>query len=405
MKEMPNLALSHLKVLEMCNFVTGPYCSKLLADQGAEVIKIESPGIGDDARRHGPFLDDVPDPERSGFFLYLNTNKMGVTLDITTVAGKRIFKELIKQTDIFIEDNPPEYLKSLQLSYDDLKVINPRLVMTSITPFGETGPYRDYKAHALNSFHASGEGFLLPIQSTEPEREPVKGGSLQPDCICGLAASSGTLAAAFSMNATGIGQHVEVSKYDVLMTMVLLEITMFINHDYVRTRHKRPLLMPIPMKCQDGYIQMSSLTEREWNDVIEFMGNPSWADDERFSHWLNRHILGDEITPHIEEFVQNWKKEELFHKLQEKAIAAVPVNTTEDVVKDQQMEHRGFFVEMDHPKAGKLKYPTAPYKYSETSWGARYTAPILGQHNESIYCDRLGYDKNALVKFRESGAI
>ena len=398
-------ALGHLKVLEFCNFVTGPYCSKLLADQGAEVIKIESPSIGDDARRHGPFLDDIPDPERSGLFLYMNTNKMGITLDITTIAGKKIFKELIKQTDIFIEDNPPDFMQSLQLSYDDLKLINPRLVMTSITPFGETGPYRDYKAYALNLFHACGEGYLLPIQSDFPDREPVKGGSLHPDCICGLAAASGTLAAAYSMNATGIGQHVEISKLDVLMTTVLLEITMYINHGVVRSRHRRPLLMPIPMKCQDGYIQMSSLTEREWNDLIEFLGNPSWADDVRFSQWLNRHILGDEITPHIEEFVKNWKKEELFHKLQAKAIAAVPVNTTEQVVNDQQMESRDFFVDMDHPKAGKLKYPTAGYKCSETPWGARYAAPTLGQHNESVYCDMLGYDKQALVKFKESGVI
>ena len=402
---MSEKGLGHLKILELCNLVAGPYSTKLLADLGAEVIKIEPPGAGDDARRRGPFLQDNPHPELSGLFLYLNTNKLGVTLDVTTRTGKNILIDLIKQTDIFVEDKPPALLEELGLTYEDLRKVNPKLVMTSITPFGQTGPYRDYKAYELNSYHAGGEGYLLPTQSPDLSREPVKGGGLAGDCTCGLSAAIATLAAAYRMGATGLGQHIDVSKQDVLMTMALLEVAMFANMGIVRNRIERPLLMPTPMECQDGYIMVSALTDREWGSVVEFMGNPAWAEDERFSQWLSRHLSGDEINPPVREFVKQYKKEELFHQLQNKAIAAAPVNTAEDLVKSPQTEARGFFAEIDHPKAGKLKYPTAPYKFSRTPWKAERAAPLIGEHNEFVYCDRLGYDKRDLVAMKEAGII
>ena len=402
---MPEQGLSHLKVLELCNLVSGPYCTKLLADLHAEVIKIEPPSVGDEARRRGPFLKDIPHPERSGLYLYLNTNKLGITLDVRTSAGRGILRELIEQTDILVEDNPPLVMKELGLTYEDLKESNPRLVMTSITPFGQTGPYRDYKAYELNSFHAGGEGYLLPMQSPDLDREPVKGGGLVGDCLCGLSASLATLAAAYRMVATGVGQHIDVSKQDVMMTMVGLDIAMFANNKIRRDRFRRSILMPTPMKCRDGYIMVSVLNDREWRDLKEFMGNPSWANDERFGTWLERHLYGDEINPRVGELLRQYRKEEIFHQLQAKAISASPVNTAEDAVKSPQLEHRSFFSEIDHPEAGRLKYPTAPYKFSKTPWRAERAAPLLGQHNEFVYCGRLGYDRQDLVRMRESGVI
>jgi len=402
---MSEQALSHLKVIELCSFVCGPYCAKLLADLGAEVIKIEPPGVGDGSRRRGPFLNDIPNPERSGLFLYLNTNKSGITLNIKTSTGRDILRELIKQTDIFVEDNPPKVMKELGLTYQELKKINPRLVMTSITPFGQTGPYRDYKAHEMNLYHAGGEGYLLPIQSPNLTREPVKAGGIVGDCICGLSAAIATLAAAYNMKETSVGQHIDVSKQDVLQTMVLLEVAMFANMGIVRNRLQRPLLMPTPMRCQDGYIMISALTNREWQDLTKFMGNPAWAADEKFKVWITRHTNGDEINPHIREWVKQFRKDELFQQLQEKALAAAPVNTSEDLVNSAQMESRGFFAEVEHPKAGKLKYPTVPYKFSGTPSKMERPAPQLGQHNELVYCGRLGYDKEEMVKLKESGII
>jgi crotonobetainyl-CoA:carnitine CoA-transferase CaiB-like acyl-CoA transferase len=170
---MSEQALSHLKVVELCNLVSGPYCTKLMADLGAEVIKIEPPADGDEARWRGPFVDDLAHPELSGLFLHLNTSKLGISLDVNTTTGREILEKLLDQADVFVEDNPPSVMEERGLTYEYVETINPRLVMTSITPFGQTGPYRDYKAYELNSHHAGGEGFLLPLHSHEPPFTPT----------------------------------------------------------------------------------------------------------------------------------------------------------------------------------------------------------------------------------------
>ena len=196
---MSEQALSHLKVVELCNLVSGPYCTKLMADLGAEVVKIEPPRIGDEARTKGPFIEDTVNPELSGLFLHLNSSKLGITLDVTTATGRKILEKLLVQADIFVEDTPPGIAEGQGLTYEYVEALNPCLVMTSITPFGKTGPYRDYKAYELNSHHAGGEGFLLPIHSIEPDREPVKAGGIVGDSICGLTACLATLTAAINV--------------------------------------------------------------------------------------------------------------------------------------------------------------------------------------------------------------
>lgn len=402
---MPDQALRHLKVIELCTLVTGPYCTKLLADFGAEVIKIEPPGIGDCARRRGPFLHDIPDPELSGLFLHLNTNKLSITLDVTTETGKGILKELIKQADILIEDNPPRVMQKQGLTYSDLESLNPRLVMTSITPFGQTGPYRDYKAYELNSHHAGGEGYLLPIHSDDPDREPVKPGGIVGDCICGLSAALATLTATYAMVETGGGQHIDLSKQDVLMSLVQMHVCTFANLGEVHQRLTKGFLMVLPMECQDGYIIITVVTDREWRSLVECMGSPAWALDEKFLSWANRHWYSDEINPRVQAWVRQFKKDELFHKLQAKGVAAAPVNTAEDLAQSVQLQERGFFADIGHPLAGILKYPTVAYQLSETPWRATRPAPLLGQHNEQVYCGRLGFSKDRLTKLRESGVI
>ncbi len=400
-----NQALGHLKVLEFCDSVSGPYCTKLLADLGAEVIKIETPDIGDESRRFGPFLNDVPDQDHSGLFLYLNTNKLSITLDVSTNVGRRIFKELIKQTDILVEDKLSLMMETLGFTYEELKKINPHLVMTSITPFGQTGPYSNYRSYQLNSYHAGGEGYMLPIESSYSDREPLKGGGLVGDCSCGLSASLATLAAVYCMNQTGIGQQVDVSKQDVLMTLAGLEIAMYSNTGVVRNRHPRPAMMGLPIECEDGHIIISAFTDRDFQTFAEYMGNKDWMEDERFSNMMGRWQNANEVNEKVEEWVKQYKKEELFHHLQENVIACAPVNTAEDLVNSPQIEDRGFLSEIDHPKAGKLKYPGVPYKLSETPCNYEHSAPILGQHNELVYCERLGYTKHELIKLKESAVI
>jgi crotonobetainyl-CoA:carnitine CoA-transferase CaiB-like acyl-CoA transferase len=402
---MTDQALSHLNVIELSNLVSGPYCSKLLADLGADVIKIEPPGTGDCARRRGPFLHNIPSPELSGLFLFLNTNKLSITLDVTTETGKGILKELIKQADIFIEDNPPPVMEKQELTYGSLERTNPRLVMTSITPFGQTGPYREYKAYELNSHHAGGEGYLLPIHSDDPDREPVKPGGIVGDSVCGLSAAVATLTAVYFMMATGIGQHIDVSKQDVLMSLVQNHVCTFTNLGEVHSRLLKGLLTVLPMECEDGYIIITIVTDREWLGLVECMGNPPWALDEKYLSWANRHWYSYEINPRVQEWVQQFKREELFHRLQAKSVAVAPVNTAEDLAKSVQLHERGFFTEIEHILAGILKYPTAAYQFSRTPWKAIRPAPLLGQDNEQVYCGRLSFSKNELTKLREAGVI
>ena len=369
------------------------------------MIKIEPPVIGDDARRRGPFVRDVPHPERSGLYLYLNTNKLSITLDVTTPTGKGILKELIRRTDIFVEDNPPAFMEEAGLTYEQLERINPRLVMTSITPFGQTGPYRDYRAYQLNSYHAGGEGYILPLFSTFHDREPVKGGGIVGDCVCGLTASLATLTAAYAMNETGEGQHVDCSKQDLMMALVQNHVCANANSGEVHTRHAVEGGLTIsPLKCQDGYIMITIVSDREWDSLMRCMGNPAWA-DERYSTWADRHLHGAEATRSIGKWVAQFRKNDLFEMLQANGVAVVPVTNAEDLARSAQLEQRGFFAEIEHPEAGRQRYPTVPYRLSATPWQAERPAPLLGQHNELVYCERLGYPQQELARLWEEGVI
>lgn len=397
--------LGHIKVLELCNLVSGPYCTKLMADLGAEVIKIEPPFIGDDSRRLAPFLHDIPNNERAGLFLFLNTNKLGITLDISTKSGKRIFFDLIKQVDVLVEDQSPKLIDNYGIRYEDLRKVNPRLVMTSITPFGQTGPYRDYKAFQLNSFHAGGEGYMLPIESVYYQREPLRGGGLVGDCACGLSSSLATLAAVYNMNTTGEGQHIDVSKQDVLTTLVGLEVAMYTYSGVIRNRHPRPALMGTPIECEDGYIMISAFVDRDWRTFAEYMGKESWITDIRYIDMVSRWRNAQAVNEEVERWAKHHRKEDLFHMLQENAVSCAPVNNTEDIAYSPQTIYREFFTEIDHPKAGTLNYTGVPYKFSETPARFESPAPTIGQHNELIYCKRLGYNQATMVRLRQAHVI
>ncbi|MFQ5827166.1 MAG: CoA transferase, partial [Dehalococcoidia bacterium] len=199
MKSRVEGALSGLRVVEWAQMVAGPYCAKLMADLGAEVIKIEPPARGDEARGRGPFLGDEPHPEKSGLFLYLNTNKLGITLDPGTPTGKRLFGELIKGADILVEDKALQKLKELGLDYGSLREINPQLIVTSITPFGHSGPYRNYRAYPLNVFHSGGEGYMTPFaplnDPLSPGRPPLKVGKYAGEYVAGISAAGATMVA------------------------------------------------------------------------------------------------------------------------------------------------------------------------------------------------------------------
>lgn len=237
---MSSKALDGLKVVEWSEFVSGPYCGKLLADLGAEVIKAEKPGSGDRARSYGPFPQDIPHPEKSGLFLYLNTNKLGVTLNVGNARGAEIFKELVKWADVVVENHPPAEVEEVGLQWENLKTLNPRLVMASISPFGQTGPYRDYRACDLNLFHASGLAFVNPSDCVDDaeQQPPLKGPLHQSSFVAGLTAAISTMSAVFASQMTGLGQHVDLSEHEALASIMRRDFAVYTMEGMAWTRLK-----------------------------------------------------------------------------------------------------------------------------------------------------------------------
>jgi len=378
-----------------------------MADLGAEVIKIEPPGIGDEARRRGPFPDDILHHERSGLFLYLNTNKLGITLNLDSATGRDILKQLIASTDILIEDFPPGKMGELGLDYDRLKEINPRLIMTSITPFGQTGPYRDYKAYYLNTYHASGAGYLLPIGSPNLEREPIKGPGFIGEYDAGLGAAVATMGALYWCGTSGLGQYIDISKQETLMALDKMELVRFhVDGENPSRGPSVAWVPPKPIRTKDnGYILIDTGRDNQWRGLLELMGNPEWANDERFNTDQGRHEHIGELRERVAEWAENHTLDELFHEIQRKGSPSAPVNSLEALLNSSQIRARGFLTEIDHPVAGTLEYPSTPYHFSKTPWSVERPAPLLGQHNEEVLSRYLGYTQPDLVKLREAGVI
>ena len=398
-------ALEGLKVVEYGQFISGPYCAKLLADLGAEVIKIEEPGVGDKSRSFGPFLNHIPHTERSGLFSYLNTNKLGITLDIRSVTGKKILHQLLEQTDIFVENNPPHLMVRRGLEYEYLSKVNPRLIMTSITAFGQSGPYKEYKACELTTYHASGAGYSTP-RFAEPGQAPLKTGGRLTEFYAGQNAALATMCGVLAREMTKKGQHVDISVQECFINKNWLGFPYWFFSNEVVVRSGRQPWAPMGiLPCKDGYVSFQFHTEEQWHSLVELMDNPDWAENELFKEQFARGDNWDALKLLMEEWLSGQNKQEFFHAAQAKRCPVGPVNTMDEVLNCEHLAARGFFAEIEHPEMGKVKCPSAPYKFSETPWRLDRPAPLLGQHNEDIYCKRLGYRKKALVKMRGTGVI
>jgi crotonobetainyl-CoA:carnitine CoA-transferase CaiB-like acyl-CoA transferase len=397
--------LSGVRVLEYCGFIAGPHCGKMLADMGAEVIKIEPPE-GDEARRHGPYLADEVNPECSGVFLYENTNKKGITLNLESTKGQEIFKELVKTADVLIEDTKAGTMERMGLDYQVLKQINPGLIMTSITPFGQYGPYRDYKAYNLNIYHASGAGYVLPAASPNAEREPIKGGGYVGETDIGACASIAILGALFWRNAGGTGQYIDISRQEAEMALERMNIVRYymLGKDPSRVGVNR--VRDTLLQCKDGgYVIVVLYPQKQWDGLVRALGDPGWATEDRFVEQKIRDQHFNELKELLRREAKKYDTMELFAKIQAEGTACAPVCSAEQTINSPQTLARNFFVEMEHPVAGKLKYAGLPYQMSKTAPKENHAAPLLGQDNAQVLCMRLGYSKQDVVKLREAGII
>jgi crotonobetainyl-CoA:carnitine CoA-transferase CaiB-like acyl-CoA transferase len=399
-------ALASLKIVEIGEMASAPYASKLMADMGAEVIKVERPGAGDRARVRGPFPGGQSHPEKSGLFLYLNTNKLGVTLDIARPEGFEILEKLVAQADVLIHNVWPPEMDRAGLSFERLRQVNPRLVMTSITPYGVTGPYRNLRAEELTVWSAGGVCVLNGAGPDHPELPPLKTFGNQAGFQGGVHGAVATMGAVMAQLRDGEGQHVDVSCQEAIASQLELTFEYWPYMKMIATRLGKKPIQPLEaMECKDGWIYLCCVEEHQWKAFVDLMGNPDWAGEEIFSDRLKRGENWEALVIFLEEYVKEQTVIELYKKAQSRRIPFAPVSTMGDLLNSEHLQARGFFVEIAQPMAGTHKYPGAPLKYGATPWEIRRPAPTLGQHNEEIFGQRLGLTSARLNELKRTGVI
>ncbi len=397
-------ALAGLKIIEVGGMVSAPYAAKLMADMGAEVIKVESPRSGDPARGRGPFPGGHPHPDKSGLFLYLNANKYGVTLDIAQAEGMALLEALAAQADVLIHNFQPTDMDRAGLSFERLTKRNPRLVMTSIAPFGLTGAHRKWRAEELTVWSSGGVCVLNGAGPNHPELPPLKTFGSQAGFQAGTHAAVATMGAVFARLRGAKGQHVEVSAQESLVSQNEMVFEYWPYMGVIATRLGRKPLQPMEaMQCKDGWIYVCCVEEHQWRNFVSLMGEPDWANEEIFSDRLKRAANWEALEIFLREWVSQQTVVDLYTKAQAKRVPFAPVSTMGDLLNSEHLKARGFFVELTHPIAGTYKYPGAPLKYGATPWQIRMPAPLLGQHNAEILGGRLGLVPQRLAELNSMG--
>ena len=371
--------LEGLRVLEIGTFVSAPYCGKLFAGYGAEVIKIEPPE-GDISRAHGPFKDAVPNPETSALFLYLNTGKKSVVCDIASPAGRADFLELVKTADVVIDNFKPSDMKKLGLSYETLSGVNRRIVVISVTAFGQDGPYADYESNNLIAFAMSGQMFITGTQ----DGGPLKNGGYQADYQGGLNAFSAGMLAVLAAERDGVGQHVDVSVQQCMAPILEAGIPYY---TYLgrwlgvrRGNHMASFIGIYP--CADGHLGIH-IMPRNWKPFTDVIGRPDMQEDPRFVTQAVRAQHNDELMAEFYAWAAGETKHDIYKRAGAGRAPIAFVHTMEDLLTSEQLAERGFLQRIDHPVAGEAAYPGPPWWIGPDGWSHK-RAPLLGEHTAEL---------------------
>ena len=402
---MPGI-LDGIRVLELGGGVAAPFCAKLLADYGADVVKIEAAAAGDSAggdaaRNAGPFVGDDPHPDKSIPFLYLNTNKRGVTLNIGSDAGRSLLHRLLAGADVLVENYAPAEKRALGLDTDGLSEIYPGLVVTSITAFGQSGPYRDLPATDIIAYAMSG----LMYHSGDSDREPLRNALSQSWYVAGANGATATMAALFQRLATGRGQRIDVSAVECLAAHLVQPIPYYSYMGAYKGR--RPVrgsgfeeLMP----ARDGYVVPSVQGSQPWSTVADLIGLEE-LHDPRFASGSGRIEHGEELKELLIEGLSQWDRKPLFEASGERRLVFGMAQDAGDLYQCAHLRERGFFREAEHPVAGAADYPGMGPQLSGMEYDIRRPAPLLGQHNAEIYGDELGCTAAELAQMQAAGVI
>lgn len=403
MPDTTQAALADLRVLDLTD-ITGALCAKLLGDMGADVIKVEPPD-GDPLRKLGPFLDDTPHPDRSLPFWFYNTSKRGITLNLRKPRGQEILKQLAAKVDVVVESFAPGTLASLGLGYEELKRINPQLVLTSISPFGQTGPYHDYRS---SDTVAEALGGMVYVNG-HPDEPPLRALGLQAYHSASFFAAIGTMSALWTRDALGEGQWVDVSLQEAVAASVEHAAPFYHQGLGIETRrgslHWSRYFRVV--RCKDGYLMHCTLGD--WTSLIEWVKADEKAQDLGEPQWEDVQYRR-EHAEHLFEVLDEWAKDysvaEIMEGAQLRRIPYATVRPPEALVDDPQLSARGFFPTVEHPELGRsFRYPGGPFFFTATPWRIARRPPLLGEHNQAVYRGELGMTEPQVTELAKTGVI
>ena len=400
-------ALAGRRVLEIAD-ESGAYCGKLLADMGADVIKIESPD-GDRMRNSPPFVDDRKGANRSLSFLYLNTSKRGITLDIERKESLGLLRDLALSADIVLETLPVGRLEALGIGYASLSSEKPEIIVTSITGFGQTGRKAGWKSSDRVAA-ATGGPLYVTGEETDP---PVSIAGQQQLWMASTFAASSSLIALLHARRIGRGQHVDISIQETtLATSHITGVGKWLDDGIIPRRIGMALTASVPSgsyPCRDGQIYLMVNRPKHWEALA------AWIHEETGNQEVLNPLFEGSSSQRIEyrelldifisELTSAHSVEHIFHEGQRRHIAFTPLYTTDQVASDPHLRSRDYFVEIEHPDVGGLRYPGAPFRHERTPWAIRGPAPTLGEHNREILCGELGLDEGEFLSLQEAGIV
>lgn len=409
---MPLLALDGVRVLDATTGIAGPYCGKMLADSGADVIKLEPPATGDPSRRTGAFPQGTAHPEKSALFLHLNANKRGVTLDPETADGARLFAGLARHCDVVLESFKPGKMAEWGLGYAALREFRgDDLVMTSVTPYGQSGPRKDYEFTELTIFAAGGGMHREGL----PEREPLRYGGEIAQYFSGTMAAAATMVALFGVAMGGAGEWIDISMQECMAghPHQIGRRTPYVYGNEPDPR-KPPRLAAAGMRepyavgtfrCKDGYVSFLPLGSRMWPQLARMIDMPQLMDDARFQSADDRAERREDLEAIFQGWFDQHTRAEVFAAGQREGLPCAPVLDASETLHNEQFRSRGYFTDLMHPDAGKLTYTGAPFRLSDMPSADGRAAPRLGEHNAAVYGELLGIHAAELARLRSAGVV
>lgn len=398
---MPDGLLSGITVLDLTEGAGGPFATRLMAGSGARVIKIERPGCGDPARRVGPFPAGS-NPEAGALFIYLNTSKESVTLDFATATGRALLLDLAERADALVESHAPGHLEGLGLGAEALRRRNGRLVVTSVSAYGQSGPYAANASTNLTSFASGGQMY----NTGEPDREPLQTAGHQAEYQAGIHAFGATLAGLYAAGSTGRGAHVDIAAMECMASALELYLAdySYLGRDVMTKRRGNMISSTIGIyPCADGHVGVHVMA-RNFASFTRVLGDESLLQDERFRTERDRLRNNDEMAARIYAWAAGATREEIYRRAGEERCTIAPILSLPEVLDHPHLRERETFQQLDVPGAGAVRVPGSPFRAGDAEWTLR-PAPALGEHNSAVYGELLGLQPADLVRLRAAGVI